>query len=223
MKLYLPFNGRVRLTSRYGNRVLFGQQEWHSGLDLVGIDDITVVAPCDGIVGTATRITDPSNRTSEWGFYCRLDTQDGLMIYMCHMDRLLVSAGQMVKRGQPLGIMGSTGRSTAPHTHFEVRQNGIAVNPCQFLEIPNEAGVYINVEPKEEEEEMTQEKFNQMLTQAFLDLAKEPTDAWASADMKWAQDEGLIKGDQKGNLMGRKPITREEVAVILHRIYNQLK
>lgn len=226
MTLYLPFNGRVNLTSRYGYRVLYGQQEWHPGLDLVGLDDTTIIAPCDGVIKSSAIYYEPlyqGDRTYEWGNYIRLDTNDGYQIYMCHMAQRFVTVGQIVKRGQPLGIMGSTGRSTAPHTHFEVRKNGQTLNPCQFLEIPNEGGIYKNIEPKkEEEEEMTQEQFNKMLKQAFIDLAKEqPTSGWGADAIAWGLKNGIIKGDNKGNTMPKKPMNREEVLTVLKRLYEK--
>ena len=70
---------------------------------------------------------------------------------------------------------------------------------------------------KEEEEEMTQEQFNKMMDNYLAQLANQPADAWAKEDLAWAKKEGLINGDDKGNQMPRKFMTREELAAVLHR------
>ena len=142
MKLYLPFNGRVKVTSTFGNRTLNGAADYHKGLDLVALDDITLRAPCDGVIGSSTIITDKNNLTWQWGNYIRLDTADGLFVFMCHLASRAVEAGQRVKKGDVIGVMGNTGYSTGPHTHFEVRNaKGESLNPAQFLGIENKAGV----------------------------------------------------------------------------------
>lgn len=135
----LPYKtGSVRVSSPYGWRTdpFTGVRTWHQGIDLVGSDK-TIVAPCDGVIGNSLIITDPNNRTSEWGNYVRLDTDDGLKIYMCHMAQRRVFTGQRVKAGDIIGIEGSTGRSKGSHCHFEVRKNNAAVDPTPYLGIKN--------------------------------------------------------------------------------------
>ena len=61
------FKGKYKITSPYGNRILNGKTEFHKGVDLVGIDDKTVYAPCDGVIGTSTRVY--VGATAEWGNY----------------------------------------------------------------------------------------------------------------------------------------------------------
>lgn len=136
----LPYkSGTVELTSRFGLRWLFGKPEDHKGIDLVGTDKV-LTAPCDGVIGSSTIITDTSNRTWEWGNYVRIDTPDGLQIFMCHMAQRKVKVGDRVKAGDEVGIEGSTGKSTGSHCHFEIRKNGKSVNPCTYLGIPNAWG-----------------------------------------------------------------------------------
>lgn len=70
---------------------------------------------------------------------------------------------------------------------------------------------------------ITQEQFNAMLKQAFIDLANEPASkGWGEDAIRWAEKEGLIKGNEYGNTMPRKPITREEMATVLKR-YDEKK
>lgn len=139
------FKGKFKLTSPYGMRTINGVTEYHNGVDLVALEDKTVYAPCDGTIGTSTIITNKSNKTWEWGEYIRLDTADGTYsIYLCHLAKRYVKKGQKVKKGDKLGVMGSTGKSTGPHTHFEVRKKGTstAVNPSDVFGIPNKVGTY---------------------------------------------------------------------------------
>ena len=109
--LKLPYAGRVKLESPYGNRVLNGVSGWHAGIDLVGQDEKIIRAPCDGVIGVSTMIPQETDKTQtwQWGNYVRVDAADGMKIYLCHMDRRLVSAGQAVKAGDALGIEGNTG------------------------------------------------------------------------------------------------------------------
>lgn len=150
MKMNLPYqSGKVTLTSHFGWRTLNGKSDYHKGVDLSGTDK-TLVAPCDGVIGSSTIITDKSNLTWQWGNYIRIDTADGLKIFMCHMASRKVKVGQKVKAGDVVGIEGNTGYSFGSHCHFEVRKNGESVDPTPYLGIPNEWGQYdIKAAPKE--------------------------------------------------------------------------
>lgn len=150
MKMNLPYkSGKVTLTSHFGWRTLNGQRDYHKGVDLSGTDK-TLVAPCDGVIGSSTIIKDKSNLTWQWGNYIRIDTADGLKIFMCHMAARKVKVGQKVKAGDVVGIEGNTGYSFGSHCHFEVRKNGESVDPTPYLGIPNEWGQYdIKAAPKE--------------------------------------------------------------------------
>lgn len=150
MKMNLPYqSGKVTLTSHFGWRTLNGQRDYHKGVDLSGTDK-TLVAPCDGVIVSSTIITDKSNLTWQWGNYIRIDTADGLKIFMCHMAARKVKVGQKVKAGDVVGIEGNTGYSFGSHCHFEVRKNGESVDPTPYLGIPNEWGQYdVKAAPKE--------------------------------------------------------------------------
>ncbi len=138
----LPYrSGSMTLTSRFGWRTLNGVHGYHKGVDLCGTDK-TLVAPCDGVVKSSTIITDKSNTTWEWGNYIRIDRADGLQVFMCHMASRSVQVGQAVKAGDVVGIEGSTGYSFGSHCHFEVRKNGVSVDPTPYLGIANAAGTY---------------------------------------------------------------------------------
>ena len=135
----LPYQGEVRVSSPFGWRTLFGKRVYHKGVDLVGTDK-TVRAVVGGVVGQSIIITDPKNRTSEWGNYVRIDGDDGRLYYYCHLSKRLVDRGAKVAVGDAIGIEGSTGKSTGSHLHFEVRENGSSIDPTKILGIKNTVG-----------------------------------------------------------------------------------
>lgn len=145
-ELKFPYQGKIKFTSPFGNRILNGVQDYHKGIDLVGIDDKTIYAPCDATVGVSTILSKETDKTLtwQWGNYIRLDRADGLKIYLCHLSQRYVKAGQQVKRGDKLGVEGSTGYAMGSHLHFEIRKNGQSINPCPYLGIANTAGVTLN-------------------------------------------------------------------------------
>ena len=136
------YNGKFKVTSPFGSRVLNGKPDDHKGIDVVGLGDKHVCAVVSGTVAASTMILDKSDRTWEWGNYVRVDGVDGRRYYYCHLSKRLVKAGQQVKVGDHLGIEGNTGYSFGSHCHFEVRENGVSINPAPFLGIPNKAGTY---------------------------------------------------------------------------------
>lgn len=136
------YSGKFRVSSPYGMRMLNGERENHKGIDVVGLTDKHICAVVGGTVGASTIITDKSNPTWEWGNYVRIDGDDGRKYYYCHMAQRLVVVGQRVGVGDHLGIEGNTGYSFGSHCHFEVRENGVSVNPAPFLDALNAVGVY---------------------------------------------------------------------------------
>lgn len=145
----LPYkSGTVRVSSVYGWRTLRGAREYHRGVDLVGTDK-TVTAAVAGTVGQSIMITDPTNRTSEWGNYVRVDGVDGRKYYYCHLAKRLVERGAKVAVGDAIGIEGSTGKSTGSHLHFEVRENGKSVDPTAIIGIKNTVGAVREAKTKE--------------------------------------------------------------------------
>ncbi len=145
-KLYLPYKTDAELVSRFGYRTLNGKREYHNGIDLCGRGSKIIVAPANGVIGNSTMITDKSNRTWEWGNYVRLDCDNGLQVFMCHMECRAVKTGQRVKVGDVIGIEGYTGycvpaNVNGRHCHFEVRKNGVSVDPTPYLGIKNEGAI----------------------------------------------------------------------------------
>ena len=123
--------------------MLNGESENHKGIDVVGVDDKRICAVRGGVVGASQIIIDKSNRTWEWGNYIRIDGDDGMRYYYCHLSKRLVNVGQRVKRGDHIGIEGNTGYSFGSHCHFEVRNaSGWSIDPAPYLGVLNTAGQY---------------------------------------------------------------------------------
>ena len=139
----IPFKcNQVRVTSPYGNRTLNGTKQFHGGYDLVGVGSYDVCAIVGGTVVHSRIITDKSNPTWQWGNYVCIKGTDGRLYYYCHMKSRAVTAGQTVKVGDKLGVMGNTGYSFGAHLHFEVREGSKAISPESILGIPNKTGTY---------------------------------------------------------------------------------
>lgn len=137
------YNGKFRVTSPFGPRMLNGAADDHRGIDVVGITDKYVCAAAPGRVAASMIVTDKTDRTWEWGNYVRVDGDDGMRYYYCHLSKRLVTVGRRVKAGDYLGIEGNTGYSFGSHCHFEVRDRaGNSVNPSTFLRVPNVCGTY---------------------------------------------------------------------------------
>ena len=119
---------RGRLTSRFGYRrdPFTGKTAMHAGMDLAVPVGTPVRAAADGRVVEA-------GWQSGYGWTVRLDHGYGYQTIYGHNSRLLVKAGQKVVKGQIIAYSGSSGRSTAPHLHYEVRVNGKPVNPRDYL------------------------------------------------------------------------------------------
>ena len=116
-------------TSNYGIRSdpFRGTAAMHAGVDIPGPVGTPVYATADGMV-------DRAERSGGYGNLIELDHGKGIQTRYGHLSKILVEAGTRVHRGQLIALMGSTGRSTGPHLHYEVRLDGHAVNPVPFLQ-----------------------------------------------------------------------------------------
>lgn len=100
----------------------------HRGLDIAAPMGTEIYAAEDGVVTVATI-------QSSYGNYVKIDHQTGYETLYAHCSLLLVSPGDEVERGQVIALVGSTGHSTGPHLHFEVRLNGLNYNPADYLRV----------------------------------------------------------------------------------------
>ena len=115
-----PFRGKI--TSYYGYR----SSEFHTGIDIDGDTGDPYVAAAAGTIVSA-------GWNGSYGNSILIDHGNGIMTRYGHSSKLLVSAGDSVSKGQTIGLVGSTGRSTGSHLHFEVIINGDTVNPLSYL------------------------------------------------------------------------------------------
>ncbi|MGI8554769.1 MAG: M23 family metallopeptidase [Pyrinomonadaceae bacterium] len=106
--------------------------EFHPGLDISGEKGDQVIAPANGTVVKA-------GWQGGYGNLIEIDHDNGLITRYGHLSKIEVQVGDTIERGQEIGLIGSTGRSTGPHLHFEIRLGDKAINPRRFLppELPN--------------------------------------------------------------------------------------
>ena len=116
------------ISSYFGERAdpFDGLETFHKGVDFAGTPGSPVVAVAAGVVTWA------GERTG-YGKLIEINHGDGFTTRYAHNERTLVTVGQTVRRGERIALMGSTGRSTGPHVHFEVLRNGRQVNPLSFV------------------------------------------------------------------------------------------
>jgi len=115
------------LSSKYGKRndPFTGKQEFHKGLDFAGKKGSGVVVVGDGVVTWA-------GERSGYGNMVEVSHGNGYVTRYGHNQKNLVNVGDTVRKGQEIALMGSTGRSTGPHVHFEVMHDGKTVNPVKY-------------------------------------------------------------------------------------------
>jgi len=116
------------ISSRFGERndPFTGEREQHSGLDFAGTRGTDVLSVASGVVIWA------ANRTG-YGNTVEIDHGNGYRTRYAHSDKLMVEAGDHVSTGQVIASLGSTGRASAPHVHFEVLKDGARINPARFV------------------------------------------------------------------------------------------
>ncbi len=199
----LPFESGVRVTSPFGVRPdpFSGEPSGHAGIDLTPLDpeDTAVRAVVSGTVAQSRMVTDPANRTSEWGNYVSVFGDDGRMVYYCHLAARAVSQGDRVEAGQTLGVEGRTGRATGVHLHLEIREGGVPVDPSLPLGVANTAGA---------EKPSPQTSW--------------PPRMWYDEAAAWAVEAGILRGTGDGLALD-EPCTRGMMVVFLHRLYEKLR
>jgi murein DD-endopeptidase MepM/ murein hydrolase activator NlpD len=131
LKEMLPNISPVRAgynSSSYGWRIdpFNGQKAFHEGLDFPASEGVSIRAAGDGIVIAALR-------TEDYGNLVKINHGSGLETRYAHASKILVKVGDRVAKGQVIAEVGSTGRSTGPHLHYEIRLNGSALDPRQYL------------------------------------------------------------------------------------------
>lgn len=116
------------MSSRFGRRTdpFTGRLAWHEGVDFAGKEGADIISVGSGVVTWA-------GERYGYGLMVEVNHGGGYTTRYAHAKTIQVKVGDIVKKGQPLATMGSSGRSTGPHVHFEVRLNGKAVDPTRYI------------------------------------------------------------------------------------------
>jgi murein DD-endopeptidase MepM/ murein hydrolase activator NlpD len=135
----LPVTGIFQITCEYhrkGNAWIAGH---HTGVDIVA-DNRIIYSTCDGIVERV------AHNNKDYGNFVVVRDKNGRHHYFCHLESIRVSEGEPVGRLSKIGIMGSTGKSTGIHLHYEIRNESNRYNdnqdPTEYMGIPNVVGTY---------------------------------------------------------------------------------
>jgi peptidase M23B len=149
--LVWPVPGRTSLTSLYGMRVhpITGAYKLHTGIDISAPLGTYFVAAANGVVSKATYNT-------AYGNMVIIDHGGGVQTLYAHGNSILVQVGDEVKAGTPVLEVGSTGYSTGPHAHFEIRINGQTVNPLDYYKNKNSITSSATKEDDENKTESTE-------------------------------------------------------------------
>jgi murein DD-endopeptidase MepM/ murein hydrolase activator NlpD len=115
-------------TSSFGYRIspFTGRREFHKGFDIANRKGTPITATADGMIAFA-------GPKGLLGNTVVVDHGHGMVTRYGHLEKVMVKRGTPVKRGDTIGLMGNTGRSTGPHVHYEVHLNGIPVNPDKYI------------------------------------------------------------------------------------------
>jgi len=124
----LVSGGVVTSTFGYRRHPITGRHSMHMGIDIAAQPGSDIVAMADGLVIF-------SGQKSGYGNVVEIRHANGLETRYGHNQRNLVKEGDLIRKGQVIAKLGSTGRSTGPHVHFEVRRNGEAVDPMRYLDL----------------------------------------------------------------------------------------
>ncbi len=131
---FLPFGRPVDgpITSGYGKRYdpVNGKSAFHTGIDFRA-------KPGENIYATADGVTSKAFYNGSYGNFVLIDHENGYSTAFSHMNKFLVRPGQRVHRGQHIGFVGNTGRSTGPHLHYEVTLDGETIDPFKFMKVAN--------------------------------------------------------------------------------------
>lgn len=124
-----PTPGYTYITSGFGWRTLYGQPNYHTGIDISGYQ----IYGSPVIASNTGRVVRVRYYTTGYGYHVMIDHGDNNWTVYAHLSAIAVNEGDWVAQGQTIGYVGSTGNSTGPHLHFEIRINGTAQNPLNYV------------------------------------------------------------------------------------------
>lgn len=194
-----------QVTSPFGYRVhpITGRGEGHKGVDIISTVSYTAkIVPI--AQGTVIKV----GYDSECGYNVSVQHSPDMVSMYFHLERMPdVKVGQDVTRRKIIGQMGSTGCSTGYHLHFQLERGGVPIDGLPYLT------------GEEEVETLTYAQWKAYQKRYEEEKAKEPAtdEAWAKDGLAWAVRDGIMQGDESGNLMPRSYVTREQMAAMLQR------
>ncbi|RJQ65918.1 MAG: M23 family metallopeptidase [Desulfobacteraceae bacterium] len=121
-----PAEGLVTSSFDYRKSPFTGKREFHKGIDVANRDGTPIAATADGIVSYV-------GHNGSLGQLLVIDHGYGIITRYAHLQKILKKRGERVQKGDAIALMGNTGRSTGPHLHYEVRVNGLPVNPQKYI------------------------------------------------------------------------------------------
>lgn len=195
----MVFNGKIKVTQPY----TWNGKTGHGGIDIVGFESDKVRALVAGVV-ERVQFWDGKTKTGSqsYGNLVIIKGDDGLRYYYAHLKAILVKKGERVVKDQQLGVMGSTGNSTGPHLHYEIRKGAnrdSRISPASSLGIPNERGEYKLSDPSSQPSPAPAKKSN-------LEIARE-----------------VIRGEWGNGLERKQRLTRAGYGYkAIQRIVNRL-
>jgi murein DD-endopeptidase MepM/ murein hydrolase activator NlpD len=122
-----PVEGRLMDGFAHRTDPFSGEGSFHKGVDITAPTGTSVRSTADGVVVQAEMVA------GGYGRLVIIDHGGGFQTYYAHLSKILVRAGQETRRGEVIGLVGSSGRTTAPHLHYEVRVGGTPMNPYRYL------------------------------------------------------------------------------------------
>lgn len=143
--LKFPLHGGSFQSSAFGNRIhpITGKSRFHAGIDIAAATGTPVYSAASGVV------TGYTGNRGGYGNVVEIDHGDGLKTRYAHLSKIGVEVGQVIAQGILIGAVGSTGRSTGPHLHFETRKKGKPVNPKGLIGSNVTAGGNLSYTPRE--------------------------------------------------------------------------
>ena len=124
-----PTPGYTYITSGFGWRTLYGQPNYHTGIDISGYQ----IYGSPVIASNTGRVVRVRYYSTGYGYHVMIDHGENNWTVYAHLSGIAVNEGDWVAQGQTIGYVGSTGNSTGPHLHFEIRINGTAQNPLNYV------------------------------------------------------------------------------------------
>ena len=186
----LPIRNEYTITAAFGQAGKYWK-DGHRGIDFYA-GNRTVYSVTDGVV--RVHAVDKNG----WGLYLSIGDSEGRRHLYCHLAKADVIAGDRVKCGQPIGVMGSSGNSTGVHLHYQVNTaDGTPLDPSVILGIENKVGRY----------------GGEFMYKDDGKIAK-----WAKDAVYQAKEKGYLVGDSDGNFRPTEPLTRQEAAVLIMKL-----